>query len=185
MKQLKDKAAETLSVVTEKGQEQRVGYSPTRRFFLEITSVGLVGAAMTAVVVPVATVLISPQIKMPSGIWRDVGPLSHFQIGQTVLVTFEDATQLPWAGIGQKNAAWLRRLSGSEFRALSIYCQHLGCPVRWEPSAQLFMCPCHGGVYYADGTVAAGPPPRPLRPYPTRVNHGRVEVYAGEVPTTY
>jgi menaquinol-cytochrome c reductase iron-sulfur subunit len=185
MNQLKDKAVRTLTGATDKGREQRVGYSPTRRFFLEVASVGMVGAALTVVAVPIVTVLISPQIKMPSGVWRDVGALSHFQIGQTVLVTFEDAAQLPWAGIGQKNAAWLRRLSSTEFHALSIYCQHLGCPVRWEPGAQLFMCPCHGGVYYADGTVAAGPPPRPLRSYLTRVDRGQVQIYAGEIPTTY
>ena len=38
------------------------------------------------------------------------------------------------------------------------------------------MCPCHGGVYYEDGTVAAGPPPRPLSRYRVRVRRGHVQI---------
>jgi Rieske Fe-S protein len=30
-------------------------------------------------------------------------------------------------------------------------CAHLGCPVTWFPQSGLFMCPCHGGVYYENG----------------------------------
>jgi menaquinol-cytochrome c reductase iron-sulfur subunit len=41
------------------------------------------------------------------------------------------------------------------------------------------MCPCHGGVYYKDGSVAAGPPPRPLERYPVRVQDGQVEILVG------
>jgi menaquinol-cytochrome c reductase iron-sulfur subunit len=50
--------------------------------------------------------------------------------------------------------------------------------VRWEKDAQLFLCPCHGGAFYADGSVAAGPPPGPLNRYPVRVNQGQVEIQA-------
>jgi hypothetical protein len=31
------------------------------------------------------------------------------------------------------------------------------------------MCPCHGGVYYANGERASGPPPRGLYPCVYRV----------------
>ena len=39
-----------------------------------------------------------------------------------------------------------------------------------------FICPCHGGVYAADGRVLAGPPPRPLAKVPLVVAGGRVTV---------
>ncbi len=42
------------------------------------------------------------------------------------------------------------------------FCTHLGCPVEWFPQSGLFMCPCHGGVYYEDGERASGPPPEGL-----------------------
>jgi Rieske Fe-S protein len=33
-----------------------------------------------------------------------------------------------------------------------------------------FKCPCHGGVYAADGRVLAGPPPRPLQTIEARID---------------
>jgi len=48
--------------------------------------------------------------------------------------------------------------------------------------ADLFMCPCHGGVYYNDGQVAAGPPPRPLFRYDVRVENGEVKMKSVVVP---
>jgi menaquinol-cytochrome c reductase iron-sulfur subunit len=81
-----------------------------------------------------------------------------------------------------RTAAWLRRESQDQFTAYSINCTHLGCPVRWLDDAHLFMCPCHGGVYYQDGTVAAGPPPRPLIKYPVRVHDGQVEIRTSPLP---
>jgi menaquinol-cytochrome c reductase iron-sulfur subunit len=60
----------------------------------------------------------------------------------------------------------------------------MGCPVRWLPDAELFMCPCHGGVYYTDGTVAAGPPPKPLVRYEVRVVNDQVQIKAAALPIT-
>jgi len=35
--------------------------------------------------------------------------------------------------------------------------------VFYRPEQNRIVCPCHGGVYsVADGSVIAGPPPRPL-----------------------
>ena len=48
--------------------------------------------------------------------------------------------------------------------------------------AELFMCPCHGGVFYKDGRVAAGPPQHPLPRYQVRVQNGQVEIEAAPIP---
>ena len=63
-------------------------------------------------------------------------------------------------------------------------CAHLGCPVRWEEKPELFMCPCHGGVYYKDGSRAAGPPPRGLYTYPIRIVKNQVEIETQAIPIT-
>jgi Rieske Fe-S protein len=55
------------------------------------------------------------------------------------------------------------------FLVLAVNCAHLGCPVEWFAESALFMCPCHGGVYYANGEHASGPPPRSLYPCVYRV----------------
>ncbi len=54
--------------------------------------------------------------------------------------------------------------------------------MRWLKHADLFMCPCHGGVYYNDGRVASGPPPKALNRYPVRVRDGVVEIQTSPVP---
>lgn len=64
--------------------------------------------------------------------------------------------------------------------ALSSTCSHLGCGVSWDPGKKLFLCPCHGGAYRRDGTVAGGPPPRPLRRLPIEIVQGTVYVHVEE-----
>ena len=54
-------------------------------------------------------------------------------------------------------------------RAMSATCTHLGCQVQWDAKGKKFRCPCHGGVYAADGTVLEGPPPRPLQTIDARI----------------
>jgi menaquinol-cytochrome c reductase iron-sulfur subunit len=75
-------------------------------------------------------------------------------------------------------------VAGEKFQVFAINCAHLGCPVRWFPQSGLFMCPCHGGAYYADGTRASGPPERGLFEYPYKVDHGNLLIDAGQMPTT-
>ena len=60
--------------------------------------------------------------------------------------------------------------------ALTSRCAHLGCPVRWVLAAERFICPCHGGVYDLLGRRVAGPPPRPLDRFYTRVVDGMVQI---------
>jgi menaquinol-cytochrome c reductase iron-sulfur subunit len=55
--------------------------------------------------------------------------------------------------------------------------------VRWFPESELFMCPCHGGVFYANGAHASGPPPRALYRYNHKVENGQLWISAGEMPT--
>jgi Rieske Fe-S protein len=69
------------------------------------------------------------------------------------------------------------------FLVMAANCTHLGCPVSWFPQSGLFMCPCHGGVYYEDGERASGPPPRGLYHCEWRVKEGRLEIQAPHLPT--
>lgn len=180
---MKDELREALEGATEWRQSEP--YSSGRRLFLELMCVGLGGVVVALVSIPVIGVLLSPLLKAPHDVWRRVGRVDAFKVGDTVEVTFLNPSPLPWTGVTARNAVWLRRDTTTQFTALSMYCQHLGCPVRWEPGAALFFCPCHGGVYYADGQVAAGPPPRPLHRFPVRVRNGQVEVYTEPIPVPY
>ena len=132
-----------------------------RRFFNKLSLV-LLGFASLLVGIPVIGFLVDPLFRPAPRLWRQVGAVDDFKVGDIMEVTFDDTSALPWAGLTSKTAAWLYRQGEQEFVAYSANCSHLGCPVRWEPDADLFMCPCHGGVYYKNGSVAAGPPPQGL-----------------------
>jgi len=154
----------------------------SRRRFLARLSLAAGGVGALIVMLPVASFILAPFFKRTQEIWRSVGKVESFTIGETTAVKYEDPSPLPWAGVTAHSGAWLRRVNADTFIAFSINCTHLGCPVRWLPKANLFMCPCHGGVYYEDGTVAAGPPPLPLRRYPVRVTNGDVEIQTAPIP---
>jgi cytochrome b6-f complex iron-sulfur subunit len=56
------------------------------------------------------------------------------------------------------------------FLALSARCTHLGCMVVWNRDHHMFLCPCHGGKYDAEGRNVEGPPPRPLDLFALRLD---------------
>jgi menaquinol-cytochrome c reductase iron-sulfur subunit len=152
-----------------------------RRFLNRMILVlsGMIGAVLS---VPILAYLLSPLINRPPSTWITVGRVDEFKLGETVQVAYDDPTPLPWAGQTARTAFWLRRTGETSFRAFAVNCTHLACPVNWLADAGLFLCPCHGGVYYADGSVAGGPPPRPLPEYDVRVQTGFVQVLTRPVP---
>src|SRR5437667_11319429 len=103
----------------------------TRREFLNKLSLALSGLGAAIVGIPVIGFLVAPLLGRAPEIWRPLGPVTQFKIGETVQVSFLDPSPLPWAGIVSRTAAWLRRDSDQDFTAFSVNCTHLGCPVSW------------------------------------------------------
>jgi nitrate reductase gamma subunit len=156
------------------------GHEERRRFLNRLT-LFLGGVAGLVVALPSAAFLLGLRKVQPT--WVTVGKLEAFAPGTTTLVTLADPSPLPWAGVTARTAAWVHHSrSSGQLNAFAVNCTHLGCPVRWLPDAELFMCPCHGGVFYRDGRVASGPPQRPLSVYPVRVRDGIVEILASPLP---
>jgi menaquinol-cytochrome c reductase iron-sulfur subunit len=155
-----------------------------REAFMGLFMLGVGGMGSLILGIPIIGFVLSPLIKPPPSVWRDVGPVDKFHVGQTVAVVYEYDQGPPqqWSGSTQKTKAWLRRDGQNSFTAFSVYCTHLGCPVLWVPAPRLFLCPCHGSVFNGDGSVAGGPAPRPLFTYPVRVRKGRVEIQAVKQP---
>lgn len=161
------------------------GIQVTRRRWLMLLSIGAGSLVAFAASVPIIGFLVSPMLRKFPPLWQNVGPIEKFKIGDTVQVNLVTSGALPWDGPSNRIAAWLRRNNEDGFTVYSSKCTHLGCPVRWIPDAELFMCPCHGGVYFKDGDVAAGPPPQPLQQFAARVVDGQVQVQWKAEPVQY
>ena len=159
------------------------GPEPSRRGFLFWLGAALNGIAMLLIAVPVVGYIISPWRSGGWQKWTNLDNVEKYPEGQTRLATFISPFRTPWDGYTADTACWVRRTPSGDFTVFAINCTHLGCPVRWFPESKLFMCPCHGGVYYADGAHAAGPPPRGLYPYQTRIKDGILQIKAGRLPT--
>jgi len=83
-----------------------------------------------------------------------------------------------WEGGSQANSASQERII-----ALSAACTHMGCIVQWQNADHKFHCPCHGGLFTANGEADAASSKLYLRPLPqleTKIDQGKVYV---RVPT--
>jgi menaquinol-cytochrome c reductase iron-sulfur subunit len=146
--------------------------------------VNVVAGALLAV--PIARYLFSPASQKRKGeydSWLILGPVEQFPAGETRLAVYRNPFVTPSDGDTGEVPCWVRNLDGRKFQVFAINCAHLGCPVRWFPNSNLFMCPCHGGAYYADGSRASGPPERGLFEYAWKVEKGQLHIRAGELPT--
>jgi Rieske Fe-S protein len=156
---------------------------PSRRGFLFTLGVALSAAAAVLAGIPVIGFIFGPIRRQAGQAWIKLGPVATYPEGQTRLAIYENPFRVAWDGPTAKIACWVRRTGGEQFQVFAINCAHLGCPVRWFPQSRLFMCPCHGGVYYEDGSRASGPPPRGLFEYEYRIREGQLWVRGGQLPT--
>jgi Rieske Fe-S protein len=160
------------------------GDSISKRTFLKLALIvnGVVG---TLLAIPVFRYLLSPAAKRPEGsdAWISLGTVTKFPVGETRLASFTNSVVRPSDGVTANIACWVRRIEAQTFQVFAINCAHLGCPVRWFPQSNLFMCPCHGGAYYSDGSRASGPPERGLFEYPYRIERDELWIRAAELPT--
>jgi Rieske Fe-S protein len=132
----------------------------------------------------------------------DLGPIENFPERKYVIATY---LSNPSVGEVTRRTAFVRNNGQTDagepsFTILYSRCVHLGCPV--QPNgpideeartelengvelrpvlAQSFGCPCHGGLYDAEGNRQAGPPVRSMDRYTFSIKNGRLvlgELYA-------
>lgn len=162
------------------------GETISRRKFMVKSAHGTGMIATSAILLPTIGFAAGPIFEDRNPRWQPIGDADEFPDDTYVprVITISD-------GIGQtgKTTVYVRRRSteldtdklpkgfeSEEFVVISTRCMHLGCPVRYTPPAQRFICPCHGGVYDFQGKVVGGPPVRPLDRFYNRIKNGKVEV---------
>ena len=157
----------------------------TRRAFLFKLSLMLNAAVGVVLAVPLVGYLLGPALKKGSntGAWITLGGINDFPVGETRLADFRSPVASFDDGDTAKVACWVRRISDRQFQVFAVNCAHLGCPVRWFAQSKLFLCPCHGGAYYEDGSRASGPPERGLFEYRYKLDGDSLVIHAGDMPT--
>ena len=168
---------------------------PGRRSVLGWLTYGLGAVAAAILGLPVIGYFLGTPKKPDE--WVPLGRPGSFPEGQTRLKEFLNPIRQPWDGVVAHTGVYVRyqgrdenasdEATAHKFLVLAANCAHLGCPVEWFAESGLFMCPCHGGVYYANGERASGPPPRGLYPCVYRVTRVRgldlLEIQAPHYPT--
>ena len=156
----------------------------TRRTFLMNVGIAMNAVVGIAIAVPVVAYVLGPVLRKKKYLaWVDLGAVANFPAGETRQVNFRNPFTTDWDGETANIPAYVRSAAPGQYTVFAVNCAHLGCPVRWFSESQLFMCPCHGGVYYADGSRASGPPERGLFTYPMKIENGRLMIDAGQMPT--
>jgi len=169
-------------------EEQAPVHNPsigTRRSFLFKLAIGINGLIGMIFAAPILGYIVGPALRKDSDNkrWINLGSTSQFPLGQTRLAEYVAPVVAPNDGDTAKTVCWVRHAEDGKFQVFAINCAHLGCPVRWFEQSKLFLCPCHGGAYYADGSRASGPPERGLFEHELKVEGGNLLILAGQLPT--
>jgi menaquinol-cytochrome c reductase iron-sulfur subunit len=157
------------------------GETITRRRLMTTTAHAAGAAAAAAIGLPVLGFALGPVFERAPTTWPALGPLADIPrdtYGMRVV------TLTPGIGEAGKSTVFVRRRDPAvdiepadrfnQVIALTSRCAHVGCPVSFKDAAKSFVCPCHGGVYDFRGLRVAGPPPRPLDRFATRISRDGV-----------
>ncbi|MFQ5840162.1 MAG: Rieske 2Fe-2S domain-containing protein [Candidatus Methylomirabilales bacterium] len=118
----------------------------TRRDWLAVILMG-VGLVLSYGMLTVEGLLfLLPQRLKPRTRRLFAGRIDQYQVGSVQSVYDLQGNQI------------LVKRSATGLQAFSSVCPHLGCRVHWESDKHRFFCPCHGGVFNAEGVATAGPP---------------------------
>lgn len=116
----------------------------------------------------------------PSGgaerVWQFVTPLNRMSVGDSLTFTTPAGAEVHVTRRDDKGGS-------EDFTALSSVCPHLGCQVHWQPQHNRYFCPCHDGVFDAEGLGVAGPPEGMALPgYPVEVQDGLLFIHVEPAP---
>ncbi len=127
-----------------------------------------------ALAVPAVAYLLSKPKAGKSPDWVDAADVNTLAAGEPREVVFLRSRVDGWRVLNEKATAWVVKMDPQNVVAYSPSCTHLGCAYHWDDQAKQFVCPCHASIFSIDGKVLAGPAPRPLDRYLTRVDNGKL-----------
>jgi Rieske Fe-S protein len=143
---------------------------PGRRRALVVfvnATLAMIGGGLTALLGAFA---LRPPQAAARGKWIRAGSTAELKPDEPVARILSVARVDGWYRERARETVFLVWDGRDTVRAMSATCTHLGCQVQWDGEGRKFKCPCHGGVYAADGSVVSGPPPRALNIVEARID---------------
>jgi Rieske Fe-S protein len=151
-------------------------YGSTRRAFHLAVVYVLGGIIALFMAIPTALyLLVPPKPRKESG-WIDAGDVSQLVPGVPVELSFQESRLDGWRLETEKKTAWVVKERDNKIVAFGPQCTHLACAYHWEMEVGRFVCPCHGSNFSLEGKVLAGPAPRPLDRYLTKLVNNRLQI---------
>jgi menaquinol-cytochrome c reductase iron-sulfur subunit len=148
----------------------------TRRTF-HLAAIYVLGALISlALAIPTVIYLLVPPKGRKQSAFIDAGDISQLTPGQPVELSFQQETLDGWRLETNKKTAWVGKGADNKVIAFGPQCTHLGCAYHFEAAMNQFVCPCHGSDFALDGKVLAGPAPRPLDRYVTKIENNRLQI---------
>lgn len=157
-------------------RESAAEADPTRRDLLAMgAAAGVVGALIG---VPSLALFSAPVLeeKGETELWIPTGLSAEAVREQPLATTYQYPHTEGWYAANRlRRVVAMPRDDG--FVVIDTTCTHLGCGVKWDAETRQFLCPCHGGVFDAQGAPVSGPVSQPLKTLQARVNaQGELEV---------
>jgi menaquinol-cytochrome c reductase iron-sulfur subunit len=149
---------------------------PARRTFVAaaVGIISLIWAALTGWALGGS--LVGPMYRKIIRQFVKVVRIASIPTGTPSRLTFPYVSDQGFIQQTQTHVVWVIKHSDTDLTVFSPICPHLGCHIKWSAENGQFFCPCHGSVFSENGTVLAGPAPRPLDTLPYRVEDGELLV---------
>jgi succinate dehydrogenase / fumarate reductase iron-sulfur subunit len=147
-----------------------------RATFLRHAGIAALGAAACVTLGGVAAVTtIGPKSPASTARWLPLAKVSDLPPGEvtTVMLSYEHQRGIYTDKVS--TPVLISRLT-DDIVCYKTACSHLGCTVHWDAPADQFRCACHGGAFDRRGNVTAGPPPRPMDRYETKIQADQLMV---------
>jgi menaquinol-cytochrome c reductase iron-sulfur subunit len=142
-----------------------------------VSAINLLGGFIAAALaIPAALYLAVRPKSSEDSSWIEVSDLSQLKVNAPVEVLYDRKRVDGWRTVEEKSSAWVVRTEDHNVVAFKPACTHLACAYHWEEQGKEFLCPCHGSAFSLDGKVLAGPAPRPLDRFLTKVVDGKVMI---------
>ncbi|HTS76000.1 MAG TPA: ubiquinol-cytochrome c reductase iron-sulfur subunit [Bryobacteraceae bacterium] len=148
----------------------------TRRGFYVAAIQGLGALIGAALAVPAAIYLLVKPSSKREAQWVQAADVNQLQVNKPEEVMFRRKRIDGWRTVNEKTTAWVVKMNDQSVVAFAPNCTHLACAYHWDAQQNSFICPCHASVFSVDGKVLAGPAPRPLDRYASRVESGKLMI---------